>query len=588
MSIILVACIGLFYGADVGYGSHVVEVRCKRIGIIGGGASGLAGAFALTQSSSVDFDVSLFESEDVFGGAARSVTDPVTGIVVDHAFHAFSEYHNFEALLDELGVEKSLTASGGTITLQSAMNTSGSTNETLLTFPSGLVSRSMVEDKGIRDQQASFASESGRLKTILQRVAETWSVEELMTVTLGTLLDKHAFDGAFRKVYLTTCLKVYVASAVALFEMPVGLIHYLERLFGLCISQGRVSYHSVTKGAGEYVKMLLDKLETSVKLRPQSPIKWIRRGPGQQLTLGVRDKDTGEVVGQHFDQVVFAVSKEVALSILNDVDSDAIQQHHDLYESVLGAADSETPSRYESWTTIIHNDSANVEQRLAATRDAAGCYNAENYNFNAFENISQKDSEFDESRLESVLLPALLNATTSCVRNFTGIYLNGFAKESLPLPDPSTQLERLEWRHLSHDVSAFRASRALHTIQGLGRMWFAGGDVVTLNLHEPAVASGLVVAHALGSPYPFEQFSLARQSFLRFRAWMLFGTSPVVPLSAPTFADRNRCTRCRLGGYTQCTSLKKETNLQLQTLSLNVPNALGWQVTVVNVNWRLW
>jgi hypothetical protein len=83
MCLILIITIGIFYGAEViPFDSTIVEVRCKRVAIIGGGVSGLTTAWALTPTKAVDFEVTVYEAAGRYGGSART-SPPYKGNTVE-------------------------------------------------------------------------------------------------------------------------------------------------------------------------------------------------------------------------------------------------------------------------------------------------------------------------------------------------------------------------------------------------------------------------------------------------------------------------------------------------------------------------
>jgi hypothetical protein len=78
----------------------------------------------------------------------------------------------------------------------------------------------------------------------------------------------------------------------------------------------------------------------------------------------------------------------------------------------------------------------------------------------------------------------------------------------------------------THNIDLLFSAKNLHKIQGRNGIWYASGDHVAFSLQESAHVAGLVIASAFGAPYPYESSgnALAKQSFLRFRNWMLWGT----------------------------------------------------------------
>ena len=81
------------------------EQRGMRIAIVGAGISGLVAAYHLAD----EHELTVFEANDYIGGHTNTVPvdDAVGRVYVDTGFIVFnpSNYPNFSALLDVLGVE---------------------------------------------------------------------------------------------------------------------------------------------------------------------------------------------------------------------------------------------------------------------------------------------------------------------------------------------------------------------------------------------------------------------------------------------------------------------------------------------------
>jgi predicted NAD/FAD-binding protein len=78
-------------------------------------------------------------------------------------------------------------------------------------------------------------------------------------------------------------------------------------------------------------------------------------------------------------------------------------------------------------------------------------------------------------------------------------------------------------RRAHPDLSAGNLGRAflLRHLQGRGSLYYAGSFTTPGNGHDLSLLSGLVVANAVGAPYPFEHDPRARSDFERLRRFML-------------------------------------------------------------------
>jgi hypothetical protein len=89
------------------------------------------------------------------------------------------------------------------------------------------------------------------------------------------------------------------------------------------------------------------------------------------------------------------------------------------------------------------------------------------------------------------------------------------------VPAPDKTLFRRTWRHGRWVASFFReAKRALHEIQGLGSLWFAGNNT-TIDSEEGALLSAMIIAAKLSDfRYPFAKMSSAWAMYCVFSELM--------------------------------------------------------------------
>jgi uncharacterized protein len=87
------------------------------------------------------------------------------------------------------------------------------------------------------------------------------------------------------------------------------------------------------------------------------------------------------------------------------------------------------------------------------------------------------------------------------------------------LPPRGVVAAREQWSHYVATPRSIEARGRLHTLQGVNRTWFCGGWT-TLDYHEAALVSGMVIAEALGAEYPFAALPRAVRTFEEGRATM--------------------------------------------------------------------
>lgn len=97
------------------------------------------------------------------------------------------------------------------------------------------------------------------------------------------------------------------------------------------------------------------------------------------------------------------------------------------------------------------------------------------------------------------------------------------------LPDPAKTIHKKTWRHGRWVASFFdKAKKELHRVQGLGHIWFAGNNT-TVDSEEGALVSALIIANKLFKEfvYPFDMVSEAYFFYQYFQS-MMFPT-PTFP-----------------------------------------------------------
>ncbi|MDX1450542.1 MAG: NAD/FAD-binding protein, partial [Acidimicrobiia bacterium] len=314
----------------------------------------------------------------------------------------------------------------------------------LLAQPGRLLSqryRSMLRDIG----------RFRRMGAYLTDVAGTRSITEL--------LDDHGFTDGFIDDYLVPMTgAIWSASAGDIRRYPAAVMLRFLGNHGLIDIVGRPRWRTVTGGSRQYVDRLTAGF--SHRIRASAPVTGIAR-TGRSVTVESR-------FGlEEFDHVIFATHTDQALHILG---SQATGEEIEL----LGAI------RYQPNSVYLHSDPALMPRRRAAWAS-----------WNAF-----ADEGRSEDRAVSVTywMNRLQNLATSMP---ILVSLN-----PLRPPRPDLVHGSYTYAHPQFDAAAIEAQKAIASIQGRSRTWFAGA-YLGYGFHEDGLQSGLNVAAALGSAPPW-------------------------------------------------------------------------------------
>ena len=283
-----------------------------HIGIIGGGAAGLAAAWQLSKR----YDVTLYERNDWLGGHTRTVDVPTPkgSIPVDMAFVMYQEwvYTNFSALLDAIGVESVATP------LQTIS----------VNFPGGawISGRSTPFWKTIETDANRFQSALPRIIADPARYAR---------MSLGDYLFGDSYSSDF--VYKCVC--------------PIGGSRFVTRRGVLSLSVLEFAagfgpaplfsvvhptpWRTVRNGMREYIRRLAEGFQDRIRL--STPVISIARNSRGVL---VRDAQGRQ---EKFDHVILATPADAALKLMEDPTPE---------ERLLLATD------YQDARVILHRDAS--------------------------------------------------------------------------------------------------------------------------------------------------------------------------------------------------------------------------------------
>jgi len=417
-----------------------------RIAVIGSGVAGIGASWALSQVH----DVTLFESNERVGGHSRTLEIDIDGrtVPVDTGFIVYNErnYPNLVRFFDTLGVETEDSDMSFAVSTEDGEVEYGGRARAMFSQPRSLVDRRIWDIVwGI----TRFRSEADQLASGL--VPEDVSIVEY--------LEARGYPKGFATYYLLPLASaVWSGTRNNAEEMPARtFLGFLDN-HGLISLTDRPQWRTVTGGSQTYVRRAVKEI-TSV--HTDRGITAVRRTPS-----GVDLTDVNGVT-QSFDQVVFATHADVTLAILGEEATDEERR-------ILGAF------RYDRNEVVLHTDTAAMPKRRKV--------------WSAWNGIERLDDDGSRPVSVSYWMNLLQNLDVD-----TDVIVTLNPGDSV---DPSTVIDRWVTMHPQFDVSTDAAQRAMPSIQGRDRIWYAGAHL-GYGFHEDGLQSGLTVAAALGAPAPW-------------------------------------------------------------------------------------
>jgi len=415
-----------------------------RLAVIGSGISGLTAAWLLSSK----YAVTVFEAAPRLGGHTNTVDVNVDGLrfPVDTGFLVFNErtYPNLIALFEILGVASN--ESSMTFSVQAeggGLEWCGTNLKTIFAQPRNLFNLKFL----------------GMLKDILRCNRELTDAHLAGTLgdePLRVWLDQRGFGQAVRNWYLIPMTAaIWSTPPSRALDYPVATFARFCHNHGLLSVNHRPRWRTVQGGGREYVKKMASKIED---IRLNSSVSSVRRLKDEVIIT----THTGQE--ERFDQVVLACHSTDQLRILSDASPDE--------QRVLSGV------RYQPNRAILHTDTDFLPRQRAA-------WAAWNYHVGP--------THTDQASVTYWLNELQQLPTASPVM----VTLN-------PLHAPRTDqvIAEFDYEHPLFDGTAIAAQRAIGSIQGINRTWFAGAWT-RYGFHEDGAMSGMAVAEGLGVPAPW-------------------------------------------------------------------------------------
>jgi len=420
-----------------------------RIAVIGAGISGLGAAWALRRRH----DVTLYESADRLGGHSNTVEVTAGGrsVPVDTGFIVYNErnYPNLVRLFGALDVATEPSDMSFAVSIRDgALEYSG-------TNLAGLIAqkRNLARPRFWR-MVADTLRFYREARALLRRA-------DAPDVTLGEFLARGRYSAGFLDDHLLPMGAAIWSTPVAeMLEFPLPTFARFLDNHGLLQLTDRPRWRTVTGGSRRYVARVAAALGPNA-IRHAAATRVGRDADG----VAVRDA-LGET--RRFDQVVLACHADQALGLLADAEP---------HERALLGAFRCQPNR-----AVLHGDPDLMPRRRSVWAS---------WNYLA--------PEPDAARRGAVAVTYWMNR----LQNLDPA-LDLFVTLNPPrAPRAALVYGSFDYDHPVFDRAAIAAQRAMASLQGVRRTWFAGAWL-GYGFHEDGLASGLAVARALGAPPPWE------------------------------------------------------------------------------------
>lgn len=295
----------------------------KRLAVIGSGISGLTTAFELYQQ----YDITLFEKEDYFGGHTDTHELLVDDrkVNVDSGFIIFCPdyYPNFCKMLSRLKVDFQKTDMSFSVFNRN----------------SGLVYNATSINKLFCQRRNLFRPHFYRMLFDIVRFyrgALKILENEDEKTTVGEYLNQHKYGKGFSEDHLLPMISaLWSATPDHVLQFPIVHLVAFFQNHGLLKIINRPQWYVVKNGSNAYVKALRDQL--SITWRSSSEVIKVKRDKTVEVV-------TNDGQSHHFDAVVFATHADQALAIIDDPSDDE--------KAILGAMS------FQKNHVLVHTDAS--------------------------------------------------------------------------------------------------------------------------------------------------------------------------------------------------------------------------------------
>ena len=412
-----------------------------RIAVVGSGIAGLSSALLLTRQG---HQVSVFESDARPGGHSHTVDVTLDRLTfpVDTGFLVFNDrtYPRLVRLFDELGVESVPSSMSFSVRNDRAgVEWAGTSAAALFAQP----------------RNAARPAFWRMLADIVRFNRDTTALEKadrVARVPLGDYLEAGRYSAAFRDWYLVPmAAAIWSSPAKDILDFPLPSFVRFCHNHGLLAIADRPQWRTVRGGSRTYVRKIVQQLGD---LRLSTPVERVRRLAGHV------EVDTPGRRAERYDAIVLACHADRSLTLLADPTHAEARLLADI--------------RYQSNRVVLHTDA----ELLPRARRAWA-----SWNYLAAD---------DPTGTRPVAVSYLINRLQPLpVERPVVVTLN-------PVIEPATHsvIDEYEYSHPLTDARAVAARRAIATLQGTRRTWYAGAWLGH-GFHEDGIASAHAVADSI-------------------------------------------------------------------------------------------
>ncbi len=408
-----------------------------KIAIIGSGIAGNTIAYHLHKAH----DITVFESGSHIGGHTHTHDIELGGkqYAVDTGFIVFNDrtYHNFIALLDELGVEWQ----------PSHMSFSVHCEKTGFEYNGTTLNSLFAQRRNfLRPSFYRMISEIMRFNKTAPEL-----LEDGPEIRLGDYLAQQQYSQNFIDYYIIPMgSAIWSTESRQMLEFPARFFVRFFHHHGMLTVNNRPQWRVIKGGSARYVEALTASFSDRIRLN--TPVEQVRR-----LKRSVRVKPCNGPE-ETFDWVVFACHSDQALAMLSDPSA--------AEKDILGAIP------YQENTVFLHTDPIMMPKRKLA-------WAAWNYHVTA-EPAERVAVTYNMNILQGLDTPEPVLVTLNHTRNI----------------NPARVIKRLTYHHPVYTTEGAKAQARHAEISGVNRTAYCGAYWRN-GFHEDGVVSALAALEQL-------------------------------------------------------------------------------------------
>jgi predicted NAD/FAD-binding protein len=420
----------------------------KRIAIIGGGISGMGAAYLLRHSA----ELTLYERNSYIGGHSRTLDVEVEGkkVPVDTGFIVYNErnYPHLSALFEELSVP----------VVKTDMSFGVSIGDGWLEFGSaGLWGLFGSLRNAVSPRMWEMVWDILKFN---KRAMEFSQADP--SITLEECLDYIGVGEWFRKYFILPMGgSIWSCPIEDMLQFPAASFIRFFNNHGLLTVKDHPQWYSVLGGSREYVKLILEKLDGNLKIKPGA--QRVERDVSGNGVV-VHDSQGG---AERFDEVIFATHADVTMNLLENPSFEE--------RSVLSAF------RFKRNEVVLHKDISFMPRRRSAW--SSWVYR----------------SDHAEDKNDAISLSYWMNNLQALDTDVPIIVTLNPSKN----PVAGSEFNRHTFSHPIFDEKAIRAQARIRDIQGRNRLWFCGAWQRN-GFHEDGLWSAVEVVKRMGVDVPWK------------------------------------------------------------------------------------